>query len=242
MKTLLVGLAAFCLGVLAALAFRLPWFAPLDPDLLEVLAALASALLTVVGAFGLWGYQVRNRQRALAEILVPVFEPVYRDLILLREVGSYQHATALLTFMRTNEGEPAPAEIDVLKFQADVFGALATGTITAADSAIQLWTSIQDLISGLQREQLESALELYQIAAGLPEKVRRAEERAKPKYLSQIAPQLEPDDEAMLEWAIGAFARNLNKFDRGSRDESIGSDIQSRREILIARWKKPSAK
>ena len=236
MKTVLVGLGGFAAGCVTSLLLRLPWFPPLNSEVSQVVTGLSSAALAVLGAFWLWRYQLAERQRGLATILVPVFDPMYSALCQFRDVGIAERAKPLLTNVRAQTGLGPPSDHEVANYQAALFPEVASSLQLAAEGVLDLWRGVQDLVVGLQPAHARDALLLYNVVRGLPSRVDVAVKRAGPHYLDEIAPSLDDIDRLQLDWAIGTFARVLNSLDGGSRDAASGAQVESVRRSLVEGW------
>jgi len=237
MTKVLIAVAAFALGCLTATALRLPWFLPLDGNAAEVLAATASALLAVAGAFALWRFQARQRQRDLALILAPMFQPIHTALCAVRTSGVPDEARRALREMRASSGQdPKVTDQDVAHYQAEYFPDAVAAAVSNAEAVVDLWKSVQDLIAGLDATSLREVISLYVLVRGAPAQLRLMEERATPKYLAQIAPVLSARDRAVLDYAIGSAAKTLNRLDKGSRDESVDPLVDGARTALLNLW------
>ena len=77
MSKLLFMISGMAVGSLLTLAFGIPLFPPIDGNTATVLASLASTALAVIGAFWLWGHQVRQRGKDIKATAVPVFHKFY---------------------------------------------------------------------------------------------------------------------------------------------------------------------
>ena len=227
------------IGCLLMLLLQLPWLSPFNPNTATVVAALSSTVLAVVGAFALWGYQVRSKQRDLDQVVVPVFEPLYASLCQVRDLSSFEGAKHLLTSVRRTASEPSaiqPSDQEVRDYQGEAFPRAIDAATVEAASVLGHWSSLQDILLGISPKSLPKLLALHRIASGAVNQLPHLETRSKPQYLEQIGPQVSPADAALLSWAIGRMANILNELDYGHRDESGYHAIEPGRAAALRLW------
>jgi hypothetical protein len=237
MNSWLLFLIGAATGFLAGLALRLPLFHPLDPNAAAVAAALSSTVLAVAGAFWLWRHQNQRKQDAIREIMVPIFEPLYVALCQARDMGSLEGAEKLYVTVQSAMGsQMKPSREDVVSYQDRGFPRAVQGALSEARTVLSHISGIQDLALSTDPKWLPHVLAMHRIASAAVDELPDMLASSKPQYLSQMGPQVRPEDFARLNWAIGRIAIALNLFDGGSRDAAAYHELEKGRSAAIRLW------
>lgn len=218
------------------LLVKLPWLPPFDSNTASVVAALSSTVLAVVGAFGLWAYQVRARQRDMGQVVAPLFEGLYTSLKQIRAVSQEDSARDLLQAIKGAVPDAAVGElrpVQIAEYQSKVFPRSVESALVEANLVLAHWGNLQDALLSISPKLLPTLLNLHRIASGAVDQLPKLQERARPKYLEQIAPQVPLEDLRLLDWAIGRLANLLNELDGGSRDDSAFHAMEPGRAAAI---------
>lgn len=240
MKMGLLFIAGVALGCLFATGLRIPWLAPLDSNAASVLTALCSTVLAVLGAFGLWAYQVRKNRMALEAALAPVIDPFYASLCQLRDISEPESAAKLLAvtavaFNRVQDEVASPSA--VLDYQEKAFATQAQTLLTDARILMTPLASVQDLAVSLSPKRLPDLLAVQRIASGVEVHVpRMLEEWAHRACTSDVQPMLSPQSLALVKWAAGALAHILNSLDGGARPEEHFHQLEPDRAAAMKLW------
>lgn len=180
--------------------------------------------LAVIGAFGLWLYQVRTKQHQLEQVYVPIFQPLYENLVMVRELSTIAGSRGLMKLITPQLAmeqpeEPLPPHL-IAAFQVNTLAAQINTTCIAARNAISHWGSIQDVLVNVNPKHLKGLLEMHNIATMAIEMLPMMHARAEPQYVDQMFWEFTHEDAELLKVGLGRMAKALNDIDRGQRDES----------------------
>lgn len=232
-----VGVA---LGCLLTTGLRIPWLAPLDSNAASVLAALCSTVLAVLGAFGLWAYQVHKKRLALEAALVPLIDPFYANLCQLRDMSEPESAARLMAVMAGAFGRDAGEAVTpaaVLDFQKNAFVTQAQTLVADAKSLMAPLANVQDLVVSLSPERLPDLMAVQRIASGVEAHgPRMVHEWTHSPYLEIVQPALSAQSLTLLKWAAGMLAHILNSLDSGSRPDEDYHRLEPGRAAAMKLW------
>ncbi len=196
--------------------------------------------LAVLGAFGLWAYQVRKKRLALEAASVPVIDPFYASLCQLRDISEPESAAKLLevmanAFNRVKDEVISPSA--VLEFQEKAFATQAHTVLTDARILMAPLSSVQDLAVSLSPNRLPDLLAVQRIASGVEVHVpRMLEEWAHRPYIGDVQPMLSQQSLALLKWPTGMLAHILNSLDKGNRSDEHYHQLEPGRAAAMKMW------
>lgn len=230
MKLTLAVCIGLALGCLATLALHLPWLPPLDNNVTNVTAALASSVLAVAGAFALWLLQTSKKRKALTPIAASVFQKLYEALELLRQ--SIEETTARALLVRAGGTDELRPE-QVWEFQYKTVPRALDVALVEAKTAIEHWAGIQEVVLSVDPKHLADFLELYRIARGAENRLPPLKEKATPIFLDWQPLRIDAEDRQLLSLGIATLAKSLNALDGGARDTAALDEMAPTMDALL---------
>jgi hypothetical protein len=224
LKYILTALAGAAAGCLFMLLLNQPWLRPFETNTAAVVAALSSTVLAVIGAFGLWIYQTRMKQAQLERIYIPIFQPLYENIVFVRQLATSGGTEATMDQMADKLPIDQPARKllphELAQFQRKALPDAVKISIVMAKNAVTHWASVQDVLVNLPPDRLAGLIELHQIATVAIEKLPEMYAKGKPQSLDQMFWEFEAEDLGLIDYGLSSMAKTLNAIDGGSRDES----------------------
>jgi hypothetical protein len=238
MKHYLSLVAGIAIGCLLMLVLKLPWLTPFEQNTASVVAALCSTVLAVIGAFGLWMWQVHTKRQSLDKVLLPVFDPLYAALCQVRDLAKRDTAVELFSAIRLARGDEilAPEVTVIVNFQNEAFPRAVESAMAEARTVLAHWDNVQDIVLAASPKSLIDLLALHRIAGGALAQLPNILRDSPPKFMEQMGPQMSDVDWELLDWAAGRVANVLNRLDDGKRDETGYRKIEGPRRAIIEKW------